>query len=311
MEPDEPDEPEPEPSTYRERILNVDHPDIRAKELQGLIKRKQSYIKLAKQSIETDPTRDDIRSFLTAQEERLEQLFIELEAIIPPEEGEEQGGEGFLTRDPTINPPSVRKYLEKRGNDSIFKIKIIRTPLSASTKLLLNVATLGGVKQAMENANIDELFHLSMIINDDILLEKNEVINLRKAKSTDYTDKTQIIDVPVTNQDLTYNQLFENTQKKMGQNYGAYNAKTNNCSVFISNVLSANGLDTAESNKFVNQKTEQLFQSFQSLSEKLVNLATSLGASVDRLFKGEGISGRVIPSNLGSQTPAPPARAKF
>ena len=234
------------------------------------------------------------------------------------DEIDRQIGDGLFTRDPTANPPAVRKYLEKKGNDPVFKIKLIRTPLSASTKLLLNVATLGGVKQAMQNANIDELFHLGMVINDDMLLEKNEVISLRQVKSSDYTDKTQTLDVPVTNKNLTYNQLFENTQKKMGNNYGSYNAKTNNCSVFISNILSANGLDTAESNKFVNQKTEELFQSFPSLSEKLVNLATSLGASVDRLLKGEGQVGGCHCNQktstmygAGSFGHAPSARAKF
>jgi hypothetical protein len=58
--------------------------------------------------------------------------------------------------------------------------------------------------------------------------------------------------------------------------------------VFISNVLSANGLMTDNAETFLNQKTIELFQKFPSISEKIVKFATDIGASVDKALYGEG-----------------------
>lgn len=197
-----------------------------------------------------------------------------------------QQGEGILLRDPTINPPKVRKILESIGNEKIESITLIRTPLSKSTKFLVNVATLGQLKNKMKEADIDELFHLSMLINGKYQLEKNEVIMLAQ-DSNAIKENSQTLEVPV-NKDITINQLLENTQKQMGNNYGSYDGRTNNCSVFLSNVLSSNGLSNPNTEEFVNQKTEELFSLFPSLSSKIIKFGTNVGAFVNRQIEGEG-----------------------
>jgi hypothetical protein len=58
--------------------------------------------------------------------------------------------------------------------------------------------------------------------------------------------------------DITIQQLMDNTKQQM-VNYGSYDAKTNNCSIFLSNVLSSNGLSNTNTDTFINQKTEELF----------------------------------------------------
>jgi hypothetical protein len=205
-------------------------------------------------------------------------------------------GDGILLRDPKINPPKVRKILETIGNEKVSSIKLVRTPLSKASEFLLNVASFGQLKEKMKEANIDKLFHLSMLINGKYILEKNEVIMLTKGNSIKSDSETQ--DVPV-NKDITINQLLENTQKKMGDKYGPYDAKTNNCSVFLSNVLSANGLSSSSSNEFINQKTDELFKSFPKLTEKIVQAGTTAGAVVNRLIEGEGRPRRLYEADDG------------
>ena len=198
----------------------------------------------------------------------------------------EQTGDGIFTREPTTNPPAVRKILQSIGNEKVESLQLVRTPLSKISRFLLNIATFGQLESKLKESNIDDLFHLSLFINGKYVLEKNEVIKLTR-NANEVKDNSQTLVVPVSS-NLTINEMIENTQKQMGDRYAPYDAVTNNCSVFISNVLSANGLMTDNAETFLNQKTIELFQKFPSISEKIVKFATDIGASVDKALYGEG-----------------------
>lgn len=198
----------------------------------------------------------------------------------------EQTGDGIFTRDPTISPPPVRKILSQIGNEKVESLQLVRTPLSKISRFLLNIATFGQLESKLKETAIDDLFHLSLFINGKYVLEKNEVIKLTR-NPNEVKDNSQTLVVPVSS-NLTINELIENTRLQMGSNYAPYDAVTNNCSVFISNVLSANGLMTDNAETFLNQNTIELFQKFPSISEKIVKFATDIGASVDKALYGEG-----------------------
>ncbi len=198
-----------------------------------------------------------------------------------------QIGHGIFTRDPTINPPKVRKILSQIGNEPITSLQLVRTPLSSATSFLLNIASFFQLQNKLKQANIDKLFHLALIINGKYVLEKNDVIDLSTKIPDISKSETLVIPIP-DGKNITINQLIENTQKQMGRDYGPYDAKTNNCGVFISNVLSSNGLQSPTSDSFINQKTEELFNKFPSLTEKIAKFATNTGAVANRLIQGEG-----------------------
>lgn len=199
----------------------------------------------------------------------------------------EQTGDGIFTRDPTINPPPVRKILEQIGNEKVESLQLVRTPLSKISRFLLNIASFGQLESKLKESNIDDLFHLSLFINGKYVLEKNEVIKLNR-NPNEVKENSQTLVVPVSS-NLTINEMVENTRKRMGSNYAPYDAVTNNCSIFISNILSANGLMTDNAETFLNQKTIELFEKFPSISEKIVKFATDIGASVDKALYGEGL----------------------
>lgn len=197
-------------------------------------------------------------------------------------------GNGFFLRDPTKSPPQVLKLLSKIGSEEVKSVKLIRTPLSASTRFLLNIASFGQLNQKLKEANIDQLFHLSMLINGKYELEKNEVIKMQINPNA-VKSNSETLDVPIT-QYLTIQQVMNNTKEQMGNKYGPYDGKYNNCSVFLSNVLSANGLENFQTEKFINQKTVDLFNSFPNLTKIITDLGTTTGAVVDRQIQGEGMA---------------------
>lgn len=196
-----------------------------------------------------------------------------------------QQGDG-LTRDPTINPPAVRKILSQIGNEKVESLQLVRTPLSKISRFLLNIASFGQLESKLKETGIDDLFHLSLLINGKYELDKQEVIKLVRNQNA-VKENSETLVIPVSS-NLTINEMIENTRLQMGSNYAPYDAINNNCSVFISNVLSSNNLSTENSDIFLNQKTIELFNKFPSISEKLVKFGTDIGAVVDKTLYGEG-----------------------
>lgn len=196
-----------------------------------------------------------------------------------------QSGDGLM-RNPTTNPPAVRKILSQIGNEKVESLQLVRTPLSKISRFLLNIASFGQLESKLKETGIDDLFHLSLFINGKYVLEKNEVIKLTR-NPNEVKENSETLVIPVSS-NFTINEMIENTQRQMGDRYGPYDSKTNNCSIFISNVLSSNGLSTENSDIFLNQKTIELFDKFPSISEKLVKFGTDIGAVVDKTLYGEG-----------------------
>ena len=65
----------------------------------------------------------------------------------------------------------VRNILKKCGNEIIHSIVVCRSPVPSMIQKALQVAS-------FNNVPFDTLFHLFIIINGNILLEKNSVINM-------------------------------------------------------------------------------------------------------------------------------------
>lgn len=199
-----------------------------------------------------------------------------------------QEGEGLLKRDPGLLPPKSRKLLERVGNEKITSIQLVRTPLTSTTKTLLNIATFGKLEKYLKESNIDKLFHLRMIINGKYALEKNSVVEFSTDNKIEKNSNVLDLYLP-PNFNVSINELINNTRNQMGnQKFSDYEARTNNCSIFIENVLTSNGIQNSEAMQFLTQDTKELFQKFPTISEKIINLATETGSVVNRLIEGNG-----------------------
>ena len=201
-----------------------------------------------------------------------------------------QKGKGLL-RNPRLNPPPVRKMLLVMGDAPITSITLVRTPLALSSRIALHISTFGQANAAMKKLGIDKLFHLSMVLHTqagDFVLDKQHVIKLIPMP-VNYIDdpEAETLEVPV-NKEITTNQLLLNTQARMGTKYGSYSASDNNCSIFLLNVLEANGLSTAESTIFITQQADELFQMFPSLLNTVAKSVTDIAAVGDKIIFGEG-----------------------
>lgn len=156
-------------------------------------------------------------------------------------------------------PKNVTQALKKIGDNTILTARLGRTPVQEIIQDILNP--------------VGDLFHVFIELTLDNgkkwILEKNERINLVK----DRRDKTEFTESFHVNK--TVNDLFQNTQNKMGEKFLPYKSANNNCQFFIMGVLDGNGLNTPDRTEFVKQDTKNIFKTPEL--RKLANTLTDIG----------------------------------
>jgi hypothetical protein len=266
----------------------MEEPDKEFTDEQERLSRK---IKGLKSFIKNKKKKESYKDEFKSEIDRAKALIAETKAEL-----DRIAGMGVLLRDPGKLPPSARKLLEKIGNEKITKMVAVRTPLSSTTKTFLNIISLGQFEK-ISKKYFDELFHLTLWINDKYNLEKNEVISFGTKNPIKSNSETQSITV---NKSLTFNELMENTRKYMGDNnFTAYDAEKNNCQNFLLGILNGNKIGTDAEKKWIKQDTDKVFKEIPTFAKVLGNLATTAGAVASRVLEGEGRPRRLYMTDDG------------
>ena len=182
-------------------------------------------------------------------------------------------------------PPKERKLIQKHGHEIIQSITIGRTPVQSVISSTINLFTNGKL-----NKEFDSIFHLYLIIktesNNNYSLEKNEVVKFSKnPKSRGKGEELR----PVSNvpQNISLNDLFDNTIDVMGRSFFMYDAVNNNCQNFLFEIFKANNIGNNDDKQFIKQDTEDVFKKSKYLKKFMLGV-TNLGASVDVIMHGAG-----------------------
>ena len=80
---------------------------------------------------------------------------------------------------------------------------------------------------------------------------------------------------------ITLNTLLEKGRDRMGTKWFKYNAKSNNCQVFIASLLDASHLGGPEDRAFVTQNTRDIFNGIPKYVKTMTQLVTNLGGKID------------------------------
>lgn len=186
---------------------------------------------------------------------------------------------------------TTTKNLNQYGNIPIKRLTIVRTPIMGILDKALNLISFGKWSQLKKEYGHDKLFHLALIANlgtKNLVIEKNEVINVNT--SFKMGNESETLDVDLKGKTFTVNEMLNATRKIMGDsNFFSYNGMSNNCQTFIKNCLISVGLYDLEENTFVFQDLNELSKKFPSISKKIMNATTKLGAIANKLTgQGEG-----------------------
>lgn len=194
-----------------------------------------------------------------------------------------RGIESKLIKAESVLPKSFQTILNKYGQYGIKAIAIGRQPINANIELVLNAATLGGVKAKLKELGHDNLLHLFMVITLDdpmetkITLEKNQSLNayvgLPPAES--------YMDVPLNNfkegfagRETLNEFVLRSLYKRKPAKFIIYDPVTQNCQFFILWLLEDNGILTPELRKYIHQDVADVFSPFlQNLGYSVTRLA--------------------------------------
>ena len=188
-----------------------------------------------------------------------------------------------LTNGYSNYPFSFREMLKSHGNKIITSIIIVRSPISNILYQILNNLTLGQLDERLNDYNYDQLFHLKVIINNKYSIEKESTIKFTLNNSIKSNSETmEVLNIPYN---LTISKLCENCLNLMGNRMFSYNAKNNNCQVFIKNLLEASGMYGNE--EFIMQDIKQIFKGFTG-TRRIMNTVTDIGNRLDMISEGAG-----------------------
>lgn len=179
----------------------------------------------------------------------------------------------------------TRKSLEQHGDMPVKRLTIYRTPIMKVLDKVLNLISFGKFKDLKKKYGFDELYHLALIAdvgNKNLVIEKNEVINVSGSYST--SSKTEKQEVPLNGKEFTINEMFEKGRKNVGdKKWFLYDPFHNNCQFFIKYCLEAVGLYGVPEKDFLFQDISQLAKEMPSLSKKIAKATTDVGAVVNKL----------------------------
>ena len=198
----------------------------------------------------------------------------------------------FITGDRGYKP-LIQKLLTQYGDKQITGITIIREPIKQYVNILTNIITLGEIDKYKNTYNINELFHLYMIVslNDGsfIRVEKNEEIDIEKVNSMPQLDPKFVYVCKLPSNNLTLNILLNKTLNTIGQaRYFKYDALTNNCQNYLYNILSTNGFNSInpDMKQFIIQDLTQLANKLGDTSKDIMNGLTNIKKRINIITGG-------------------------
>jgi hypothetical protein len=194
-------------------------------------------------------------------------------------------------REPGVLPKPVQDKLlelEATGQDVVTTLQLIRKPMDSYVKELLQGISWGAYKGAVQDSPYDEMFHLSLLVNGQYRLEKNEVIALTDApaKLPKNAQFMRVALVSNTAATLTLRSLLEKTKEYMGdENFTNYHARSNNCQSFVMGVLHGNNLATELLHDFTYQDAETIFAQMPEYTTAVAVAMTDAAAVADKLIQ--------------------------
>lgn len=165
------------------------------------------------------------------------------------------------------------KVLQKYGNDTVRSMVLLRSPLPAAMEDGINAVSSGQWVELKHRFGYDTFFHLALLINSEVLVEKN-AYGINVAPYVPYESESLKVDVDLDAPSLI--NLLDKTETYLKGNYFAYSPFRNNCQNFIYSLLGANNLLTEEASAFVYQPLDELIKELPSYVEPVVDVAAQL-----------------------------------
>jgi hypothetical protein len=190
-----------------------------------------------------------------------------------------------LTSDDHL-PKRFRLFIRKHGRDKITSIQMVRAPVARIGEMAMELLTLGRWKEFKEKAGVDSTYHTGIILNGNLVVEKLDKLEGRvDSNYLSANRKAEAFDVPLQGKHLTVAEFLDNGRRQMGSKFYTYDFLKSNCQDWVSNMVSANGLLTAEGRQWIKQEIDKLIQELPQTTKTLGVALTDTARDLGNVFE--------------------------
>jgi hypothetical protein len=169
----------------------------------------------------------------------------------------------------------------------ISKLTIVRSPVKSTIVNVLNVISLGQLKNIQNKLGYDSLWHLALKVTlnngKSYRVEKNQNISIKPY--SDYP-KTEVFVLAGPKKTITLGEMMNASLKKEGSSrFYEYDAFRNNCQMFVRSLLQSSGLLIDPAAKFISQDSTAIAKNIPGYVAPAAKLLTSVAAKADKLVQ--------------------------
>lgn len=190
-------------------------------------------------------------------------------------------------------PKRFRQFIKAHGRDKIQSLSMMRAPVAKPGVLAMQLLTAGRWEEFKKKAGVDEVYHTSIIINGNIVLEKLDKVEGRVDAGYSKQKGAELYPIPIKNE-ITIAEFLEKGRRQMGEKFYTYDAFNSNCQDWVMSMVSANGLLDAEGRKWIKQDIDKLIKELPALTKTSAVAITDTSRNVGNvaeeiLYKRGGV----------------------
>lgn len=180
-----------------------------------------------------------------------------------------------------------KQFLNSHGGDKIESLEVGRVPISNMVNMAMNVLSAGKFEEIKKASNVDDYFHLYLIINKKFIIEKNEIVNIKPYKKVaNETTYNVPLNFNGVIDDITIEELIENAAEGDPKGFWIeYNPVTANCQMWVSRVLKKNNLMTDDISSFTNQNMKPLLEGLPEWTTVKARQITGVAGYINRILQ--------------------------
>jgi hypothetical protein len=157
--------------------------------------------------------------------------------------------------------------------------------------MAMQLLTLGKWDEFKKRGGVDEVYHTSIIVNGNIVLEKLDKVEGRVDAGYAKMPGAELYPIAVKG-DITIADFLEKGRRQMGEAFYTYSAFKNNCQSWVMNMVSANGLLTEDGKRFIKQDIDKLIKELPELTKtaavKITDVARDVGNVAEEIIYKRG-----------------------
>jgi endonuclease/exonuclease/phosphatase family metal-dependent hydrolase len=222
----------------------------------------------------------EIQDLIDKDSEIISKLESDVLGIVEDEELKQLRGDKDVIGDFLSSRPSnLDNFMKEKGDLKMNKFDICRSPINSVFKKIVDTLTVGKLSEIQKKLNYDNVFHLYLIITfengETYSVEKTEVVFVANFEPTrDGECKETNV-----NKSVTFNQVIEDLEVKLGKNLYRYDIAKYNCQNFLLNFSHASGV--TDFDDFIYQ---DLGEAISPTLRKSLGVLTDIGGVTSRLF---------------------------